>query len=51
MVTDLVIEEVARAAMECWMGTEKGSAKTNLDKRADIVTKCIQDKMKTAQKT
>ena len=37
-----------RAASECWMGTEKGSAKANLDKRADIVDKCIDDKMKTA---
>ena len=39
----------SRAAMECWMKTEKGSADTNLDKRADIVTKCIDDKMKAAQ--
>lgn len=36
----------SRAAMECWMKTEKGSANANLDKRADIVTKCIDDKMK-----
>jgi hypothetical protein len=36
----------SRAASECWMGTEKGSAKANLDKRADIVDKCIDDKMK-----
>jgi len=34
----------ARAATECWMGTEK--AHTDLDKRADIVTKCIDQKMK-----
>lgn len=39
----------SRAAMECWMSTEKGSATVNLDKRADIVTKCIDDKMKKAQ--
>jgi hypothetical protein len=39
----------SRAAMECWMKTEKGSANANLDKRADTVTKCINDKMKTAQ--
>ncbi len=41
----------SRAAMECWMKTEKGSAAANLDKRADIVTKCIAAKMKAAQKT
>jgi hypothetical protein len=35
----------SRAASECWMGTEKGSAKANLDKRADIVDKCIDDKL------
>ncbi len=38
----------SRAAMECWMNTEKGAAKTDLDKRADIVTKCIDEKMKAA---
>jgi hypothetical protein len=38
----------SRAATECWMKTEKGSAKTDIDKRADIVTKCIDDKMKAA---
>lgn len=37
----------SRAAMECWMKTEKGSASANLDKRADIVNKCIDDKLKT----
>jgi hypothetical protein len=36
----------SKAAMECWMKTEKGSAGANLDKRADVVTKCIDDKMK-----
>jgi outer membrane biosynthesis protein TonB len=41
----------SRAASQCWMSTEKGSAKTDLDKRADIVTKCIDDKMKAAPKT
>jgi hypothetical protein len=30
------------------MSTEKGSAKANLDKRADIVDKCIDDKLKMA---
>jgi hypothetical protein len=37
----------ARAATECWMGTEK--AHTDLDKRADIVIKCIDQKMKAAE--
>jgi hypothetical protein len=37
-----------RAARECWMRTEKGSARENLDKRADIVNKCIDEKMKSA---
>jgi hypothetical protein len=36
----------SRAATECWMKTEKGSAGVNIDKRADTVTKCIDDKMK-----
>lgn len=39
----------SRAAQECWMATEKGYASASLDKRADIVTKCIDDKMKAAQ--
>lgn len=38
----------ARAASECWMSTEKGRADANLDKRADVVNKCIDEKMKTA---
>ncbi|HEY5215591.1 MAG TPA: hypothetical protein VIJ17_01720 [Pseudolabrys sp.] len=37
-----------RAASECWMKTEKGQAGNDLDKRADAVAKCIDDKMKTA---
>jgi hypothetical protein len=37
----------SQAASECWMKTEKGSLKANLDKRADVVDKCIDDKMKT----
>jgi hypothetical protein len=36
----------SRAARECWMRTEKGSAHENLDKRAEIVNKCIDEKMK-----
>jgi hypothetical protein len=39
----------SRAAMECWMGTEKGSASADLDKRADAVNKCIDAKMKAAK--
>lgn len=38
----------ARAASECWMSTEKGRADANLDKRADFVTKCIDEKMQKA---
>ena len=38
----------SRAAMECWMATEKGHGSADLDKRADIVTRCIDDKMKSA---
>lgn len=34
-----------RAASECWMATEKGHADMPLDKRADVVTKCIDDKL------
>lgn len=38
----------ARAAEICWMSTEKGAGSMNLDKRADVVDKCIEDKMKGA---
>lgn len=38
----------ARAATQCWMATEKGHADADLDKRADVVNKCIEEKMKTA---
>jgi len=38
----------ARAARECWMRTEKGSPHQDLDKRADVVNKCIDDKLKAA---
>ena len=34
-----------RAAEQCWMATEKGHADLSLDQRADIVTKCIDEKM------
>ncbi len=33
------------AAAQCWMGTEKGHADMPLDKRADVVSKCIDQKM------
>lgn len=39
----------ARAASICWMSTEKGHASMSIDRRADIVTKCIDDKMRGAQ--
>jgi type IV pilus biogenesis protein CpaD/CtpE len=35
-----------RAAEQCWMSTEKGATSMSLDKRADVVNKCIEDKMK-----
>ena len=41
----------SRAAELCWMSTEKGAASQNLDKRADLVDKCIEDKMKAAPKS
>ena len=34
----------ARAARECWMKTERTSAHADLDKRADLVNKCIDRK-------
>jgi hypothetical protein len=39
----------ARAATQCWMSIEKGSSGKDIDKRADVVTKCIDDKMKAAK--
>ena len=38
----------ARAARDCWMKTEKANAHTDLDKRADLVNKCIDEKMKAS---
>ncbi len=38
----------SQAAEECWMGTEKSDAHMDLDKRADVVDRCIKDKMKGA---
>ncbi|HTT48601.1 MAG TPA: hypothetical protein VMG39_11445 [Pseudolabrys sp.] len=35
-----------RAAEQCWMSTEKGAASMSLDKRADVVDKCIDEKLK-----
>jgi hypothetical protein len=37
-----------QAAEECWMGTEKTDAHMPLDQRADIVDRCIAEKMGTA---
>jgi hypothetical protein len=37
-----------RAARECWMRTEKSGSREDLDKRAEIVNKCIDEKMKAA---
>jgi hypothetical protein len=34
------------AAADCWKSTEKNYAKMNIDKRADIVNKCIDDKLR-----
>ena len=34
-----------KAAEICWMSTEKGHADMNLDKRVDVVDKCIAEKM------
>ena len=38
----------SRASTECWMRTEKTGVRDNLDKRVDIVNKCIDEKMKAA---
>jgi len=38
-----------RAAEQCWMSTEKGAASVSLDRRADMVDKCIEEKMKAAK--
>jgi hypothetical protein len=38
----------ARAARECWMRTERANPHQDLDKRADVVNKCIEDKLKAA---
>jgi predicted small secreted protein len=34
-----------QAALDCWMATEKDAVKLGLDKRADVVTKCIGEVM------
>ena len=34
------------AAADCWKSTEKNYAKMNIDKRADIVNKCIDGKLR-----
>lgn len=38
-----------QAALHCWMSIEKGRKDMPIDRRADVVTKCIDDKLKTAQ--
>jgi hypothetical protein len=35
----------SEAAMQCWMSVEKTHKSAGLDQRADIVTKCIDDKL------
>ena len=35
-----------RASAECWMSIEKSHPEMSLDKRYNIVNKCIDDKMK-----
>ena len=37
------------AALECWSSVDKAHPTMGLDQRADIVTKCINDKMKAAE--
>ena len=37
------------AAAQCWMSVEKTHKSAGLDQRADIVTKCINEKMKAAE--
>jgi hypothetical protein len=34
-----------RASAECWMQTEKTMQKVDLDRRVDVVNRCIDDKM------
>ncbi len=34
-----------QAALDCWMATEKDAIKLGLDKRADVVTKCMAEVM------
>ena len=35
------------AALHCWTSIDKAHPSMGLDQRADLVTKCINDKMKT----
>ena len=37
------------AALQCWMSVEKTHQTMALDQRADVVTKCINDKMNGAK--
>jgi hypothetical protein len=34
-----------QASLDCWMATEKDAVRLGLDKRADVVSKCIVDVM------
>jgi hypothetical protein len=34
-----------RASAECWMQTEKSMQKVDLDRRVDVVNRCIEDKL------
>jgi len=34
-----------RASAECWMQTEKTMQKVDLDKRVDVVNRCIDEKL------
>jgi len=36
-------------ALQCWASVDKAHKDAGLDQRADIVTKCINDKMNAAQ--
>jgi hypothetical protein len=37
------------AALQCWQSVEKGRKDLPLDTRADIVTRCVDEKMQAAQ--
>jgi len=39
-----------QAALQCWMSVDKTHPNMGLDQRADIVTKCINEKMNSTAK-